>query len=302
MSAILTRSPYPASAGRTTAGFPGQHPASLLNAASLLLSVLALQWSAVAGVQARPEPRPDQTTRVTATQELALSMRVAGSAGEPRMAQLVSESLIAYKQVNGRFDDQGRMEAQLTIERFDVKQSLNGMPRKTNNPDDIVGRSLTAVLDRTGKLLDLKVPKEVPQGALLKQLVAAAYAPAGQLPEGEMAVGVTETKLSTIPLRMAGMGAETYRTNTTTVLEAVEKSGENRVARFQQRIESAPGMELVKVNGTGTVDVNLDRGFVIKSTMEWTFEGAAGSARASSSSTPASPVQGKYRVIVLTDE
>jgi hypothetical protein len=253
-------------------------------------------------ISVRPEPRPDQTIYVTTRQEFAVSMSIVGSTGEPQTPQIITESVLAYKQVNGRFDDHGRMEVQLTVEQFNVKQSLNGTAKKAGNPGELLGRSFVAVLDRTGKLVDLRVPKETQQGALLKQLVAAAYGPVSLLPAGTVAVGATETMLSTIPLRLSGTGtSEQYRTRTIMVLRAIEKNGKNRIAHFNQRLESAPDMQMVKVIGTGNIDVNLDRGFVIGSTTEWTFAGDA--ANAPTSGSPAKGlVQGKFRITVEARE
>src|SRR5436190_3755059 len=149
---------------------------------------------AVAGAQTRvsvrPEPKPDQTLHVTSKQEFSISMDGGVAPGQPAAAQIMTEMILEYTQANGRFDEQGRMESQLTIEHFDMKQSINGNPKPPGNVGQLLGSSITAVFDRGGKLVDVKVPKELQQAsAILKQLVAGANGPVSFLPATAMLVG-----------------------------------------------------------------------------------------------------------------
>jgi hypothetical protein len=162
---------------------------------------------------------------------------------------------------------------------------------------------VTAVFDRGGRLVDLRVPQDLQQvSAVLKQLVAGAYGAWNFLPAAEMSVGETETAPSIIPLRLPRNTTPVpYQTRTVTKLRAVEKNGIDRVARFEQHIESAAETDLMKVNGTGTIDVNLDRGFVMASATEWSFagnDGMTGSANAAQSGA----VRGTLRVTMAASE
>jgi hypothetical protein len=56
-------------------------------------------------------------------------------------------------------------------------------------------------------------------------------------------------------------------------LRAIETNGSFRIAHFDQRIESAEESAPLKLSGGGTIDFNLDRGFVAASATEWTFAG-----------------------------
>jgi hypothetical protein len=261
---------------------------------------------AVAGAQtrisARPEPQPGQSTHVTST--LAMSINLDGAAaGQPATALVKTETLLGYTQTNGRFDDQGRMELQLTIERFDTKQSLDGNVKPSANIGELVGGSMTAVVDRQGKLVDLRVPKELEQAStILKQLVAGAYGALNLLPAAAMSIGDSETIPSTIPVRLPGSKTSVpYETLNVTTLRAVDKDGGDRVAHFEQRVESATGADRMKVNGTGTIDVNLDRGFVTASATEWTFAGDLGTASGAAAAQPVA-LHGVIRVTVAAHE
>jgi hypothetical protein len=254
-------------------------------------------------ISIRLEPKADQSIHVTSTQGFSIGLDKGAAAGEPAAPQIVSETVLGYLQANGRFDDQGQMESQLTIERFEMTQSFNGKAKSPGNLGQFVGRSMTAVFDRAGKLVDLKLPTELqPASTVLRQLVAGAYGALNFLPAAAMSVGETVTAPSTIPLRLPTSRTPVpYQTRTVTTLSAIEKSGGDRVARFAQRIESATDTDLLKVNGTGTIDVNLDRGFVTASATEWSFAGDSGGTRGASTATPGA-VHGTMRVTVSAHE
>ena len=276
------------------------------NFARFVVCLLVLGCAA-AGAQTRipirPEPKPGQTIHVTSTQAISISLEGA-AAGQSTAPLLMTEESLSYSQTNGRFDDQGRMESQLAVEHFDIKQSINGVPKSISNIPELVGGSLTAVFDRGGKLLEVKVPKDLEQASsILKQLVAGAYGLLNLLPATGMSVGESETVPSTIPLRLPGSKTSVpYQTRTVTTLRFVELNGGNHIAHFDQRIESAGQTDVVKVSGTGKIDVNLDRGFVSASTTEWTFTGDAAAMIANAAGPQPGMVSGVIKVAVAAHE
>jgi hypothetical protein len=224
-------------------------------------------------------------------------MGVAAAANQSAEQQVVTESVFGYRQENGRFDDRDRMEAKLIIERIELRQTVNGTAKAPTNLGDLVGRSITAIFDREGKLIDLTVPQDLQQVAsVLKQLAAGAYGPINFLPPVAMEVGKTEKTLSPVPIRLSAGPTVPYQTQTATTLRAVEKEGSDRIARFEQHIDTTAQTDKVKVTGGGTIDVNLDRGFVSASTTEWNFSGTEAIARTSSAQ-PAT-VRGSLKVTV----
>lgn len=262
---------------------------------------------AVAGAQTRvpvrPEPKPGQTIHVTSAQ--ALSINLDGpAASQSKEALIMTEEVLGYIQTNGTFDDQGRMEAQLTVEHFDIKQSINGVPKSISNIPELVGGSLTAVFDRGGKLLEVKVPKSLEQASsILKQLVAGANGLLNLLPAASMSVGESATVPSTIPVRLPGSKTSVpYQTRTVTTLRFVELNGGNHIAHFEQRIESTAQTDAVKVNGTGTIDVNLDRGFVSAGATEWNFAGDAAGIISNTAEAQPGTVHGVIKVTVAAHE
>jgi hypothetical protein len=215
----------------------------------------------------------------------------------------VTKSVLGYTQSNGRFDEHGRMESQLTIDRIGSERTINEITKADGSIGQFVGRSLVAVFDRAGKLVDVKVPQELQHtSGNLTQLVAAVYATSNILPDTAMAIGETATISSDIPLRLPGNTTTApYHARTFITLRAVEQGVRDRIARVEQRVESVAATDHLTVNGTGTIDVNLDRGFVTASTLEWTVTGAFPST-GQAPAADRSPVRLKVKVTVTANE
>lgn len=237
-----------------------------------LLAAMPVVAGAQTHVSLPPAPKPGLTLHVVTSQEFAVNV---DSAAPMPAVQILNKVTLGFTQTNGSFDDQGRMESQLTIDRIEVEETLNGATKTSDDSAKFVGQSLTAVFDRAGKLLNLKVPKELQQSsARLRTPIAAAYGVLTNVPAATLAIGETASAPFDIPLRMPGSTTQApYRVQTILTLRAIEKVGEHQIARFDQRIESTPGADQFAVAGAGTLDVNLDRGFVAGSQTEWTITG-----------------------------
>ena len=126
--------------------------------ASCLFVAIALPAGAQTAVVVRPAPRPDHKTVVTTTQQLSIAVTGMAAGAASKLA-LDSQGALTFTRVNGAFDDQGRMEAQITIDRFETSQSLNGA--KAELPRDmsaIVGRRVTALVDRSDRRIAVMGP------------------------------------------------------------------------------------------------------------------------------------------------
>jgi len=196
------------------------------------------------------------------------------AAGSPSI-DIANKSVLGYTQANSRVDDQGRMQSQLTIDRFETEQTMNGAAQPSSGAADVIDQSLTAFFDRTGKLVDVTIPKELQRSSsLILQIVAATYGTVGFLPESPMAVGDTAEVNTDVPLRLPGSTpGSPYRTRTIVKLQAVLERGGDKIARIDQRIESAKDGQPMVLSGSGTIDVNVDKGFIAASSTEWTFNG-----------------------------
>jgi hypothetical protein len=237
-------------------------------------------------VPIRPTPKPDQVVHVTTTQEILL--RTGDKAEEPGPAEMSSKGVLAYTQSNGKFDDKDRMEAQVTIERLEVEDSMRGRARPAPDTTKAKGRIVVVVFDRSGKLLSIKVPPDMREvSAKLTQLLAGAYGMLNFLPAVDLGVGEETTTSSELPMRLPGnvaQGPLEARVNLT--LSAIDKKGKDRVARLQQRIDVQTTTSQLKMTGGGTIDVNLDRGFVASTDTEWKISGVVPGASGGAQSPP----------------
>jgi hypothetical protein len=269
-----------------------------------ILCLLTLPWTVLGAQEAvaiRPAPQPGRTLHVRTTQELSVSISPDGAPARATAQQLATRSVLEYRQSNGQFDPQDRMEAQLTLESVEAEEILNGVTQTPKDLDQLAGRAVTVVFDRAGTLLDVRVPRESGHAAAtLKFLIGGAYGALSFLPAATLALGDTATFPSQLPLQLPQAGsAAPFRTRTTITLRTIDGSGRGRLAHFQQRIESAEAGGPLEVQGTGTVDVNLAGGFIAASRTEWTFTGVAPGA---GGATQPGPIRATVRITVTASE
>jgi hypothetical protein len=251
---------------RTSAAFV----ASLLVAANIAVD------AQTAAVSVRPVASAGRTIHVTTTQDLSIS--ASGLAG-PGQLKMQSSGALAFTQINKAFNDQGLMDAEITIEKLEMTQALNGAsadPRKAANAVDPVGQKVVATFDRTGKLSNVSAPKELEaHSAALRQLLGGAYALVIGIPEMPMTVGETRTvDTSALPLSLPGMPAGTPLPKVSLTLRAIDRVNGDRIARLTQDVESSGPANPLTITGTGTIDVNIDKGFVTSSEMNWNVDGS----------------------------
>ena len=253
-------------------------PVSSLRFSSVLAFAVLLAGTSTASAQTRvairPTPKPGQVIQVVAEQQILL--RTGEKAEEPGPAYMLNKNVLAYTQINGTFDKEGRLEAQVTVDRLELDESFGGRQRQVPDTTSLKGRILAVTFDRTGKLLGIKVPPDIDNNMSrrLTQLLAGAYGMLNFLPAVELTVG-EETKTTTeLPMRLPGSVAKgPVEAAVNLTLRSVEKKGNDRIAHMQQRIDVATATTDVKISGGGTIDVNLDGGFVSATDTEWIFSG-----------------------------
>jgi len=254
-----------------------------------LLLILVAGTSTVFGqsrVAIRPTPQAGQVVHITVEQEIVV--RTGEKAEEPGPAQVLNKNVLAYTQANGTFDEQGRLEAKVTLERLEVDESLAGRPREAPDTSGLEGRVLAVTFDRTGKLLGIKIPPDITNNLSRRvtQVLAGAYGMLNFLPAVDLAPGEDTTSTSEFPMRLPGGTHGPIEARTNVTLQGIEKSGNDRIAHLQQRIDVATTTSQVTMSGGGTIDVNLDRGFVSGTNTEWIISGA-GSSSAGAPQSPA---------------
>ena len=85
--------------------------------------------------------------------------------------------------------------------------------------------------------------------------------------------------------RLVGV-QEPLQARTTVTLSAIEKKGADRIARLKQDVSVATSTSQMNVTGGGTMDVNIDRGFVTGTDIEWKISGSVQTSNAGQQSPP----------------
>jgi hypothetical protein len=143
--------------------------------------------------------------------------------------------------------------------------------------------------DRTGKLLGIKVPTDINNALSLRltQLLAGSYGMLNFVPADDLEVGRDTTAATELPFRLPGAVSPTpLQARTTVALRAIEKKGPDRIAHLTLNTDVATTTSQVKVSGGGTMDINLDQGFVSGTDIEWKISGTMPATAAGQQSPP----------------
>lgn len=265
-------------------------------AGALLLSSAVSRAQSSPKVAIRPLPKAGEEIHVVATQ--SVEMRFGEKAAEPGPPQISMKGMVEFTQSNGAADAQGKTEARITITRFGFEQVMGANPQRQPDMSAAIGRVLVVTLDRTGKLLSIKVPPDMSAlSARLTQVLAGAYSALNFLPSVDLAVGESTTSVTELPLRLPGQGARApLQARTTIRLRAIEGEGKTRTARVLQDMDVATETATLKVSGGGSIDINLERGFIAANTTEWNIAGEVPAPPGSAASTM--PVFASMKIVV----
>jgi hypothetical protein len=208
-------------------------------------------------------PQPNQVIHLTMDQ--AVDMRVDGAP-----VAIQAKTIAALTQTVGARDASGRLESSLAYDRFSLEMTMNGSPLPSP-AFDLVGKVMTLVYDEQGALVELTTPPGMDPAIsrFVKTMLDALYQ---NRADTTLLVGETATlpfsaglPMPSLPAPPAAVGGETRMK-----LVAVDRVNAERIARFEQTIEStatsaptgpSPQMTM-KASGSGTMEWNLDRGYV----------------------------------------
>jgi hypothetical protein len=229
-------------------------------------------------VTIRFSPAPRQTYRQQMVEEVDMSTDASAPAPNgvtiPPMRVQLTIDVSSAVDVGAPRDD-GDYEATVTVDAGNVSMMLNGQPFALpgNNPAAaIAGQQMTIVYTAAGAVRDVQSSsRRNASSAMLRQFLAGMTRPVATV---ELGVGES----TTIPGQFAlpiptgnarGMNAETTSTLT---LRGVETGNGHRIAHLDVattgRFDAAGsvpttadnGTVAMTMNGTGTMDVDLERG------------------------------------------
>ena len=185
-----------------------------------------------------------------------------------------STASLTYTQTNSKVDDRGRTEAAIAIEQLETEETTNGIAQAFRADHTVLGRTVIAVLDGTGRLVETRVPPELKSASnALRQTIVAAYTSLNFLPASPLAIGETANVPLKVPVTVPGGARTPLEVRALVTLRSVETRAGSRVARIEEQVESATVSGQWKVSGGGVIEMNLDHGFVSASTIELTMTG-----------------------------
>jgi hypothetical protein len=213
-------------------------------------------------VQLQLTPRPNQVIHLTMDQAMNMQMD-----GAPMSLQAKTSATMT--QTVGPRGADGRLTSSLTYDRFSIELTMNGNPLPSP-PIDLVGKAMTLVYDSKGALVDVTPPAGVDPAltTMVKGMMNALY----QRSDTTLRLGETATLpfSAGVPMPNVGTAAMNVGGETRMKLVAVDRVNAERIARFEQTIDSsvsgtqsgpAPPLTM-KASGSGTMEWNLDRGYV----------------------------------------
>ena len=238
----------------------------------------------------RLAPKPDQIVHYRTSTDMDMEMtglNAPDGVPAPPAMHMDMKMGMASTQVINHPDDQGRFDSQFTLDEMTMDMTMNGqkmpMPNTAANP--LVGRTMGATYDAHGAGVNMTLPPELQaMSEAVKQMLEAMY----KTVPASATIGIGET--TTIPYVVAlpvpgrplGMTGQVRMH-----LIAIDQDGPDRVARFEQTLDmtidtpapadpdspNAAPAPTFKMSGGGTLEWNLDRGFVKASDMQTTVEG-----------------------------
>jgi hypothetical protein len=240
-----------------------------------------------AGVQAQERialprgPAPDQTIHVRVTQDMTMNVDpgAAGNATVPPLAMGVHTAVAETLRV-GALDDRKRFQSVMTIDDVTMEMTMNGAPMPmAGAPPLSRGQQFTVQYDENRAVSGI-TGDAGPATEVIRQLITGI---AQQMPSGSIAVGETVKVPMNLPFPALPSGAATDISGEMAMtLKSISTEGGARLAHFDSTfsakvgMQGAPGSPLnidLRVNGAGTMTVDVDRGITRDGAQEGTIDG-----------------------------
>jgi hypothetical protein len=220
----------------------------------------------------RTIPAPDAVVFTQVTQDVTMN----AESPPDRPVALVGKTNLAGTMRVGSATEQGHAEAQYTLDSFNTSITVDGVPRPAVNVDqNLVGRTYSMTFDDADNGVDMQAP-------MLRPLLLAAFF---GLPTVTLAIAESTTVRRQVRLPILPPGPLVDATlDSTYTLQSVSTETAGRIAHLS--ISTAGGIErdfplptTVTVSGSGTMDVNIDAGYVLRQETATTFDAVVNRSR-----------------------
>ena len=264
---------------------------------ALMFSFVGASHNAVAAqdapVQAeritiRTVPAAGQVVVMRATHDL--TMNVEGPSGLPISGTIEGKTNLAGTMKVGAPNAQGHTDAQYTIDSLSVESTFNGAPLPIGNVGrNAIGQTFSITFDSDDNVVDVQS-----SNAMLRSLLSAGFT---GLSKVALAIGESTTVHNEMPIPLPAATSLNATLESTITLQSVTTEPAGRIAHLA--IASSGGMEpnsgsplpmTVTISGSGTMDVNLDAGYVVRHETTATFDAVA-QPPTSPSDGPQSPIK-----------
>jgi hypothetical protein len=240
-------------------------------------------------IQLRLVPQPDQWIQFHMVQEIATSP--AERAADAVMPDLMVKLVATFTQTTGHPDPDGRVRAELTYDELSATTTTAGQTTPVELPSSLLGQQMIATYDAQGKLVDIQAPSGMPANvvARVRDMMTSAFSGLGS---SSFAVGETVSTPINMTLPSPTDAGPALTGTMTMTLRSISEEGGERLAHFDQKMQlsmestrqlpvsgsrtASTTMTMnMKMVGAGTMDYNVNRGFMVANRMQSTIDTAS---------------------------
>ena len=257
---------------------------------ALLFAVLCAGGTIAAAqtekIQLRLVPLPDQWVQFHMVQEIATSRTE--RAREGMVPEFTVKLVATFTQTTGHSDADGRVRAELTYDELSATTTTAGKTTPVEMPSSLLGQQMIATYDAQGKLVDIQAAPGMPANvvARLREMMTSVFSGLGS---NSFSVGETVSTPINMTLPASTNTGPSLTGTMAMTLRSISEEGGERLAHFDQKMqlsmestrqlpvsgsrsESTTMTMGMKMVGTGTMDYNVNRGFMVANRMQSTID------------------------------
>lgn len=236
-------------------------------------------------------PKPGQVVHLKMSQEMDFEITFDGDPASPLAGmgpmKVTGTSGFAVTQKIGQPNDAGQITSELIYDEVTADMRMNGTALPMDGAmNKFVGKKMSLVRDREGNITDVRLPQDM--GISAEAITQMMKNLSANIPKAPLAVGETATMPldMALPIPVPGVGPLKLEGSNRVRLLAIEKDGNDRLAKFENTTEGkmnssadikSPqgGLKMnieMSLSGSGPMVLNVDKAFVKSSDIQTKFE------------------------------